>query len=315
MRAVHTIYTEENGKYDVYSGSEWEQVKCIEENGDKYSVKITMTKPLYLIEGNFVGFMYTAMTDEKLFNSGFIKKPLDKYWAGSFKMGEWNSTEKVISLVPNEKWRGEKPILDRIIFRELETQVALAVLKNNELDAVRLDENSSYDEVANIAGAESRSGSDLSIHYYFLNPDKVPLPVRQAFIAGLDHAQLMKLWYEKRIWSEKIPGSICFLPLQEGYRDNYPTDIGADKAQQILEEAGYKSAELFTSGDNPVTGSATQFVKSQMKDIGIEINIQNRGAAERGNDHREPIIRYIRLGVWYYLYPCVRCKLFLHLRD
>ena len=38
----------------------------------------------------------------------FVDKPMDQYWAGPFKVSNWNSSEKVITLAPNDKWWGEK---------------------------------------------------------------------------------------------------------------------------------------------------------------------------------------------------------------
>ena len=32
------------------------------------------------------------LEDVNLFNEGFVDKPLDQYWAGPFKIGEWNSS-------------------------------------------------------------------------------------------------------------------------------------------------------------------------------------------------------------------------------
>lgn len=292
VRAFHKIYNSKD--YQVNDGPAWRHIKSIEENGDKFSIKITMAKPYYPIEGSFAGFIHPALVDKKLFNDGFVNNPQDKYWAGPYKVDSWNSAEKTITLVRNDKWWGEKPLLDKITFRELDAQAAIVAFKNNEIDVADAASQSSYAELSKNNNADIRKGTNLNIGDYQINPDKVPLPVRKAIVAGLDRAQLLKVRYEKLGWSEKAPGSMCFLPLQEGYRDNYPSETGADVAKKILEDAGYKkdgdfyakdgkkaSYDLYTFGTDPTTGSAGQFFAEQMKTLGIHINIQNRSATER----------------------------------
>ena len=82
---------------------------------------------------------------------------------------------------------------------------------------------------------------------YEINPEKVPLPVRRAFVAALNRDQLLKLRYEKLGWKETLPGSMCMLPMQEGYQDNYPTKLGKDVATKILEDAGYTKSPTRSS--------------------------------------------------------------------
>lgn len=288
VRAAHKIFTAPAGEYQITDAPMWKQVKSVEEDGDKFSVKVTMEKPYYPIDGGFIiaTFIHPALVDKKLFNDGFINKPLDKYWAGPFKVENWDTSQKSLILTRNDKWWGQKPLLEKISIRSLGEAASLAAFKNSEIDVISASSQNVYADVSKMSNIDIRKGTALGVSDYELNPDKIPLPVRKAIVAGINREQLLKIRFEKIGWSEKAPGSMCFLPLQEGYKDSYPTEIGEDAAKKILEDAGYKkdgdfyakdgkkaSYELATFGDGQDTKTTSQFFSDQMKKIGIEIKI------------------------------------------
>ena len=295
VRAAHKIFTAPAGEYQVTDAPMWKQVKNVEENGDKFSVKVTMEKPYYPIDGGFViaTFIHPALVDKKLFDEGLIDKPLDKYWAGPFKVENWDVSQNSLILTRNDKWWGQKPLLEKISIRSLGEAASLAAFKNSEIDVISASSHNVYADVSKMSNIDIRKGTALGVSDYELNPDKIPLPVRKAIVAGINREQLQKIRFEKIGWNEKAPGSMCFLPLQEGYKDSYPTEIGEDVAKKILEDAGYKkdgdfyakdgkkaSYELFTFGDDQDVKTTSQFFSDQMKKIGIELKIVNRANSE-----------------------------------
>ena len=295
VRAAHKIFTAPAGEYQVTDAPMWKQVKSVEENGDKFSVKVTMEKPYYPIDGGFVisTFIHPALVDKKLFNDGLVDKPLDKYWAGPFKVENWDVSQNSLILTRNDKWWGQKPLLEKISIRSLGEAASLAAFKNSEIDVISASSHNVYADVSKMSNIDIRKGSALGVGDYELNPDKIPLPVRKAIVAGINREQIQKIRFEKIGWNEKAPGSMCFLPLQEGYKDSYPTEIGEDVAKKILEDAGYKkdgdfyakdgkkaSYELATFGDDQDVKTTSQFFSDQMKKIGIELKIVNRANSE-----------------------------------
>ena len=295
VRAAHKIFTAPAGEYQVTDAPMWKQVKSVEENGDKFSVKVTMEKPYYPIDGGFViaTFIHPALVDKKLFDEGLIDKPLDKYWAGPFKVENWDVSQNSLILTRNDKWWGQKPLLEKISIRSLGEAASLAAFKNSEIDVISASSHNVYADVSKMSNIDIRKGTALGVSDYELNPDKIPLPVRKAIVAGINREQIQKIRFEKIGWNEKAPGSMCFLPLQEGYKDSYPTEIGEDVAKKILEDAGYKkdgdfyakdgkkaSYELFTFGDDQDVKTTSQFFSDQMKKIGIELKIVNRANSE-----------------------------------
>lgn len=58
-------------------------------------------------------FSTPAWKTRKVFNDGFVNNPHPEFGCGPFKLADkgWNSTENTFTMVPNEKWWGEKPML------------------------------------------------------------------------------------------------------------------------------------------------------------------------------------------------------------
>jgi ABC superfamily ATP binding cassette transporter, binding protein len=99
--------------YRIHDGGAWKQIASIEEAGDKHTISITMKTPWYPADGSLCIFLHPALKDPELFNNGF-DKPLDKYWAGPYKVQEWNTAERYLRVERNPAWWGTQPLLDSI---------------------------------------------------------------------------------------------------------------------------------------------------------------------------------------------------------
>ena len=261
--------------------------------GDKTRVKIVMSKPLYPAETLGLLGLHPALTDKELFNNGFVNKPLDQYWSGPFKIGEWNSSAKTLTLVPNDKWWGDKPKLDRIVVREMADPAARAAYKNGELDAVESRTLSAYNEMKDVANSEIRRGRRLFAGGMNLNAEHITdTAVRKAIFLGIDRGALAKIRFQGLPYEEEVPGSMLLLGSSPHYRDNYPAR-NPEEARKVLEKAGYtKSGDFYakdgktitlkltTFGDDATTkGQAQTFIQS-MKEIGINFELDSRAQSE-----------------------------------
>lgn len=172
VRAMWKVYSAvTDNPYHITDNTMWQQVESIEAvDGDNFHVKVTMKAPYYPSEGLCAFAIHPALEDVNLFNEGFVDKPLDQYWAGPFKVGEWNSSQKVLTLVKNDKWWGEKPILDRIIWRQMDSEAIRASFKNGELDAFTFVGATSYNAVKGQAGTEIRQSQNTNVNIIQLTP-------------------------------------------------------------------------------------------------------------------------------------------------
>ena len=57
----------------------------------------------------------------EVFNNGMAKTYNNDWYAGPFKIESYNEAQQVVTLVPNEKWWGDKPLLDKVTFRVLDS--------------------------------------------------------------------------------------------------------------------------------------------------------------------------------------------------
>ena len=287
IRAAWTVYRNPEDGYNVIATPFWQQVASIDPvGGDKTRVKIVMSKPLYPAETLGLLGLHPALTDKELFNNGFVNKPMDQYWSGPFKIGEWNSSAKTLTLVPNDKWWGEKPLLDRIIWRQMDSEAIRASFKNGELDAFTFVGATSYNAVKGQAGTEIRQSQNTNVNIIQLNPKRIEdLALRRAILASVDREQIAKAYFSQLGWTEPLPGSIIAMPFQKGYQNNYAGDTGAQAAGKILEAAGYSKSGDYYAKDGKVAGFALtsfgseavyQILEQQLKSAGIRLSADNQ---------------------------------------
>ena len=297
LQSTWNIFKSLDNGYNIVSSGIYEFVESVEKGEDDYSATVTFSKPYYPLQSLFSEILHPAMEDVELFNNGFVDNPHPEYWAGPFTLADkgWDSTAKTFSVVPSDKWWGTKPLLEKIVFTQMESSAARAAFKNDEIDAIGANTSASYTEVKSVAGAELRKGTRLYAGGLDINPRRVKdAALRKAIFAGVNREALAKIQFQGLPYEEAIPGSMIHMPFSPYYQDNYPTpNNSVSEAQKILEAAGYaKKGDYYekdgqkagcavvTFGDDPTTKGRAQTFTQQMKDVGIEIRIDQRADSE-----------------------------------
>lgn len=297
LQSTWNIFKSLDNGYNIVSSGIYEFVESVEKTEDDYSVMVTFSKPYYPLQSLFAEILHPAMEDVELFNNGFVDNPHPEYWAGPFTLADkgWDSTAKTFSVVPSDKWWGTKPLLEKIVFTQMESSAARAAFKNDEIDAIGANTSASYTEVKSVAGAELRKGTRLYAGGLDINPRRVKdAALRKAIFAGVNREALAKIQFQGLPYEESIPGSMIHMPFSPYYQDNYPTpNNSVSEAQKILEAAGYAkkgdyyekdgqkaSCAVVVFGDDPTTKGKAQTFTQQMKDVGIEIRIDQRADSE-----------------------------------
>ncbi|WP_326503204.1 ABC transporter family substrate-binding protein [Rothia nasimurium] len=290
LRTSWNVFKSTEGDYNIVTSGMYEFVESIEEDGDAFSAVVTMSQPYYPAENLFGTLLHPAMADAEVFNNGWTDNPNPDYGVGPFKLEEWNSAEKRLSVVPNENWWGTKPILDRITFRQMEATAARAAFRNGEIDAVGARTLAAYKDVEGTPDAEPRRALRLFSGGLNLNPARIQdVALRRAIFAGTDRKALSDIRFQGLNWTEETPGSMLLLPVSEYYQDNFPEERGVEAAQKILEDAGYTkngnyyakdganaSFRVTNFGDDPGSAALAQTMVEQMKAIGIECSIDQQ---------------------------------------
>ena len=299
LQATWNILKSTDGDYKIETSGIYGSVGSVERDGDDFKVKVTFATPYFPVNVLFGEILHPALLDKELFNNGFVDNPHPEYAAGPFTIAEggWNSAEKTLTLTRNEKWWGEKPVLERIIFRQMDSAAERAAFKNDEIDAAPATAAASYKELKEVANTEMRRGVRLFSGGMIMNPARMQdVALRRAVMAGLKREAISKVRFQGLDYEEKVPGSMIHMPFSEYYQDNYPTpNNDAAAASKILEEAGYtKNGDYYEKdgkqaafkysvfGDDPTSKAVAQTVVQQLKDAGINVELDARAASEFG---------------------------------
>ena len=299
LQATWNILKSTDGDYKIETSGIYGSVGSVERDGDDFKVKVTFATPYFPVNVLFGEILHPALLDKELFNNGFVDNPHPEYAAGPFTIAEggWNSAEKTLTLTRNEKWWGEKPVLERIIFRQMDSAAERAAFKNDEIDAAPATAAASYKELKEVANTEMRRGVRLFSGGMIMNPARMQdVALRRAVMAGLKREAISKVRFQGLDYEEKLPGSMIHMPFSEYYQDNYPTpNNDASAASKILEEAGYtKNGDYYEKdgkqaafkysvfGEDPTSKAVAQTVVQQLKDAGINVELDARAASEFG---------------------------------
>lgn len=288
-----------NGSDEAYtpaSTTGWDQIESVT-RGDtdkKAIVTFAKDKPYYPWQSLF-GLLYPAQALEggaDTYTQGWQNEPHNEWAAGPFKVEAHSDTE--VSFVPNEKWWGDKPKLDRITFRQMESSASVNAFKNGEIDATSAGTADRLKQVQSVEDAYLRRSYDLAVNTYTINGKAEFLSdvnVRKALVQAIDRTQMAKIKFNGLSWEEETPNSMVMLPFQAGYEDNMPADaVEADsaKAQKTLEEAGYTKGSdgyfqkdgktikiaYVTFSDDPTIKAMAQAFQKMAKEGGIKVDIE-----------------------------------------
>lgn len=299
LQATWNILKSTEGDYKIETSGIYGSVGSVERDGDDFKVKVTFAKPYYPVNILFGEILHPALLDKNVFNNGFVDNPHPEYAAGPFTIAEggWNSSEKTLTLTRNDKWWGEKPILERIVFRQMDSAAERAAFKNDEIDAAPATAAASYKELKDVANTETRRGVRLFSGGMVMNPARMQdVALRRAVVAGMNREAIAKVRFQGLDYEEKQPGSMIHMPFSEYYQDVYPTpNNDAAAASKILEEAGYtKNGEFYEKdgkqaafkysvfGEDPTSKAVAQTVVQQLKAVGINVELESRAASEFG---------------------------------
>ncbi|MCB5283090.1 putative monoacyl phosphatidylinositol tetramannoside-binding protein LpqW [Arthrobacter sp. ES1] len=290
----------ENKDIDVVSSGAYEFVDSVKAGSSPKEVVVTTTQPVYPLDALFTGFVHPAVNTPALFNEGFTGEMHPEWMAGPFKLDQYDSAAKTVTLAQNEKWWGTKPVLDKVVFRQLETSAQIAAFKNGEIDGVSANTVTPYKQLDGTKDSEVRRGQRLFAGGLNLNAQKAPMTdvaIRKAIFTAVDREALRKVRFNGLNWEEQSSGSMMLLPFSKYYQDNYPVkETGPDAAKKVLTDAGYTANaagvmekdgvpaafKISNFGDDPTTLAFAQTLQKQLKDGGMDVGIDQRASADFG---------------------------------
>lgn len=284
--------------YDIVTSGSYAFVESVEAGSSPKEVIVKMTQPVYPLEDLFFGLIHPAVNTPAIFNEGFVGEMHPEWMAGPFKVDQYDAAAKTVSLVPNDKWWGAKPVLASVVFRQLETSAQIAAFKNGEIDAASANTIALYKQLEGTSNSEVRRGQRLFAGGMNINAQRITdVGVRKAIFAAVDREALRKVRFNGLNWEEPSSGSMMLLPFSDYYQDNYPVkETGPDAAKKALTDAGYTANakgimekdgkpaafKISNFGDDPTTLAFTQTLQKQLQAGGMDVGIDQRASADFG---------------------------------
>jgi peptide/nickel transport system substrate-binding protein len=249
-----------NTGFQTSSNTGYNQIESVVQGVDKFEVVVTFKTPFADWKSLFWP-LYPASTnnDPKVFNTGWKGTFLTS--GGPFKFQSYDATAKIFTFVPNEKWWGNKPKLDSIVFRVMDTDAQPTAMANGEIDLMDVGPSADYYNKAKvIPGVDIRVAGGPNFRHLTMNAQSVVLKdvkVRQALAMAIDRASIAKAELGPLPVNPVPLGNHIFMQNQAGYQDNSSVvAYNPEKAKQLLDEAGWA-----VQGDKRVKDGKTLAVK------------------------------------------------------
>lgn len=304
---IATIKCTQDEKYLWASTDGYDQIEKVEKVDDttvKFHFKSSFPDWTSIISGTLPK---EQVASAEVFNNGMAKTYNNDWYAGPFKIESYNNAQQLVTLVPNEKWWGDKPLLDKVTFRVLDSAAEATSFANKEIDVLDyIISANTYKQAQQRSDAEVRQNFGLQWRHFTLNASSGVLAdkaVRQALVRATDRAAITKssLAGMPVDANKVLLGNHFFMPSQEGYVDNstkWSHDIEA--AKKLLDGAGWKepspgairvkdgkklSIKYTRPTAVPTTKTESELLQSQLKKIGMEVVMEDVESAKYFKDY------------------------------
>lgn len=294
-----------NGKnpaFESVSSQGWSSLSNVAQGADEHEVILTFSTPYpdwtqVLSSGPLRA---TACATPSAFNTGWSTLKNEDF-SGPFKVESVDQTQKVISLVPNDRWWGDKPLLARITWRVVSSDSVTSAFLSNELDYLDIGVNAdAYARVQQVSNAEVRNAAGPDFRQFTFNSRGGFLTdqnVRQAIVMGLDRGQIASSDLAGLSVNVKPLNNNVFMTNQAGYVDmaaKTGIEYNVAKAKQLLEKDGWalnastgyyaKNGKQLDVRFKQLTGVAASeneatLAQQMLKQIGVNLKIESVPAA------------------------------------
>mgnify|MGYP000878217959 CR=1 FL=1 len=301
-RAFETTWKVSSGENKDFSVSSTDGYELIESvtagESDKQAV-VTFKQPFAWWQALFNQIMHPSVSDPQIFNEGYLKNPHPEWGSGPFKVDTFDYNGGTVTFVPNEKWWGEKPKLDKVTYRQMESQATINAYQAGEVDAVEIT-NKDHLAVAKTVKDTTLRGTLRPSNYLVTLNAKTPtledVKVREAVFTGINRETLAQVRFNGMDYTENLPGSFALFQNQKGYQDNFGglVTYDQDKAKQLLDEAGWAESgdgirekdgkkltlRYVTFGDSQLVKSTAAAMQKMLKDIGVDLQVEERPSSD-----------------------------------
>ena len=289
----------ENPDVSINATDGYDLIESVTAGESDKQVVVTFKQPYPWWQALFSVPLHPAVADAQTFNEGYLKNPHPEWGSGPYKVDQFDYNSGTVSFVPNEKWWGEKPKLDKVTYRQMESQATINAYQAGEVDAVEIT-NKDHLAVAKTVKDTTLRGTLRPSNYLVTLNAKTPtledVKVREAVFTGINRETLAQVRFNGMDYTENLPGSFALFQNQKGYQDNFGSLVtyDQDKAKQLLDEAGWAESgdgirekdgkkltlRYVTFGDSQLVKSTAAAMQKMLKDIGVDLQVEERPSSD-----------------------------------
>lgn len=243
---------------------------------DDYTVKIVLAKedPLFLYKFcESYCYVISEKAVKEMGLEGFSMKPVG---TGPFAFDKGTAGERT-EVIRHEKYWGEQPKLDRIVFNIISEPATLFnAFESGEIDFAGINEASKILEYKNnpnfaVHNVPTRYDGNLGMNVQIKPFDNIK--IRQSIAYAINREEIAKDYF---LGLEKAPSSIIPKGAKYVIDGNLNPEFNPEKTKQMLAEAGYPDGfetDLYCPNDHISIGPAT-LIQSYLSQVGIKANLK-----------------------------------------
>jgi peptide/nickel transport system substrate-binding protein len=289
---------------DIYDTTGYANIESVDDS-DPATAVVTF-KEVFGDWKSLFGGGYTLYPSHLLEGKDRNKETANGYtWsAGPFMMQSWNKGADM-TLVPNPKYWGKKPNLDKVVIKFIpDTAAEFQAFKAGQVDAIAPQpQPDAIDQIkAGLSGKKSKFQTNtVNLEAIWFNNAKAPfddVKVRQAVSYAIDRDAVVKRLFGALGVNSAMQTMVPLIakPFATNAWAKYKRDL--TKVASLLESAGYtkgadgqyaKGGQKLTFEIKTTTGNARraltlQIIQAQLKEAGIGMTITTQKAGDLFGD-------------------------------
>lgn len=295
MQAEWNACKDKESEFNCISTEGYDLIESVEAGADEFEVIVTYKGAYPDWTGTFGLMKSESIKDPKTFNEGWTDlNAIGDWFSGPFKLDNLDKTQQIATLVPNDKWWGEKPLLEKMTFRVISADATASSYENNEIDTFDIGPDpDAYARAKGVADGAIRAAAGPDFRHFTFNQEAGLIKdktVRQAIVMGLDRAEIGRSDLAGIDWPAKPLNNHIFLETQDGYSDSAEAtgiDYNPDGAKKLLEDDGWAMGDdgYYAKDGETLTVSFMQIVavpvsenealqtQAMLKEVGIKVDI------------------------------------------
>ncbi|MFC5647232.1 ABC transporter family substrate-binding protein [Kitasatospora cinereorecta] len=306
-RDLQATWQAMNGADDAYKTSTttgFDQVESVSRGADDFQAVMVFKEPFSEWQAMFNNAANSPLMPAKyistpeLFNTSF--KGRIPVTGGPFKVEKLDPATKTVTVVADPAWWGDRPMLDRITFKAIDTGVMPDAFAKGDVDFYNNGPNAAgYRTILATAGGEVRKAGGPNLRQLLLNgrsPQLTDARVRQALFRAVDRAEITRTDLNGLDWPYVPMNNHFLVPGQHGYQDNSNglSRYDPQGAAAELDDAGWKvgpsgvrakdgrelALRFVVPTGNQVAANESTLVTRMLGEVGVKVSVESVPAGE-----------------------------------